>query len=426
MTSYSSVPPTVSTTETPIMLQAPSDQAALIISAIERQNVDIELGGLPGNATSAVSDEQTGISMMSGAGVVSGTNVENIAVTVPSGSSAIVGEDSRGISVPTQYSTITTTTTTSSLSTTHPPLPNEPGSPEHHASLRLQRQLTNDERITQRLRTFFSFITCLIIPNAITLGGVLIWMLISARRDRDKECDSPLLAYAYLSLGVFLYSPHHKSAKKLIFGYDRLRDGPRRPRAVVIFDRTYQLFFIIYVFLGVHWTTSCKTCQETAPSIYLSALVFSIVLVTLLFLLLLPLLCVPCIFVWLMRQGFLFAEPPSKGCAPDVIEKMEVVNFGDEVFDDEVNPRECCICMGEFTGEETIVRTTCKHIFHKDCVGSWLKSKQLCPLCRENLNGVNNDPLTTTTTRVTTTTTTTSTVSTDVNAGAQNTEDLIV
>ena len=87
-----------------------------------------------------------------------------------------------------------------------------------------------------------------------------------------------------------------------------------------------------------------------------------------------------------MRQGFLFAEPPSRGCPPSIIDNMEVVKFEPHLFDDSTHPSECCICMGDFNDEEIILKTKCSHVFHKDCLKSWLVSIERCPICREYLN----------------------------------------
>jgi hypothetical protein len=50
---------------------------------------------------------------------------------------------------------------------------------------------------------------------------------------------------------------------------------------------------------------------------------------------------------------------------------------------------ECCICMETYNPGETIcvARTTeCDHVFHKDCISSWLqKNHDCCPLCRIDL-----------------------------------------
>ena len=56
--------------------------------------------------------------------------------------------------------------------------------------------------------------------------------------------------------------------KRVLFHYNRERDGPHRPRSVILFDHGYQLFFIVYVIMGVTWTGSAETCAGTAPSMY--------------------------------------------------------------------------------------------------------------------------------------------------------------
>jgi len=41
----------------------------------------------------------------------------------------------------------------------------------------------------------------------------------------------------------------------------------------------------------------------------------------------------------------------------------------------------CCICMAELLNEEACARTPCKHVFHQECIESWTKKKNKCPLC---------------------------------------------
>lgn len=46
----------------------------------------------------------------------------------------------------------------------------------------------------------------------------------------------------------------------------------------------------------------------------------------------------------------------------------------------------CSICLGEFTlGEEicSSINEKCTHIFHKECIISWLMSHDECPMCRQ-------------------------------------------
>ncbi len=47
----------------------------------------------------------------------------------------------------------------------------------------------------------------------------------------------------------------------------------------------------------------------------------------------------------------------------------------------------CVICLESFDSqpncaEEKKRQLDCSHIFHKECIGEWLKRKHNCPLCR--------------------------------------------
>jgi hypothetical protein len=51
-----------------------------------------------------------------------------------------------------------------------------------------------------------------------------------------------------------------------------------------------------------------------------------------------------------------------------------------------LNIQECPICYTYFSIKDNIATTVCKHIFHKDCILSWLKIKKNCPCCRRSIN----------------------------------------
>lgn len=44
--------------------------------------------------------------------------------------------------------------------------------------------------------------------------------------------------------------------------------------------------------------------------------------------------------------------------------------------------RECSICQERFEEGETVMKLHCRHMYHADCVQSWLKDHNTCPLCR--------------------------------------------
>lgn len=47
--------------------------------------------------------------------------------------------------------------------------------------------------------------------------------------------------------------------------------------------------------------------------------------------------------------------------------------------------KECLICLEEFKENVEILLTSCKHLYHKDCLERWLIVKPSCPFCREKV-----------------------------------------
>lgn len=44
----------------------------------------------------------------------------------------------------------------------------------------------------------------------------------------------------------------------------------------------------------------------------------------------------------------------------------------------------CGICLENYKEKEKVVTLSCKHIFHKECIETWLSQKQTCPIDRIN------------------------------------------
>ncbi|KAJ3700115.1 hypothetical protein LUZ61_003820 [Rhynchospora tenuis] len=48
---------------------------------------------------------------------------------------------------------------------------------------------------------------------------------------------------------------------------------------------------------------------------------------------------------------------------------------------------ECAICLSEFSGEEMLrLLPGCRHVFHAECIDTWLASHITCPVCRADLS----------------------------------------
>lgn len=54
----------------------------------------------------------------------------------------------------------------------------------------------------------------------------------------------------------------------------------------------------------------------------------------------------------------------------------------EEKKEGEGDKKECVICLGEFDPGESLTTLPCVHIFHTDCIKSWLQSHNHCPVCK--------------------------------------------
>ncbi|XP_057451871.1 probable E3 ubiquitin-protein ligase RHC2A [Lotus japonicus] len=63
------------------------------------------------------------------------------------------------------------------------------------------------------------------------------------------------------------------------------------------------------------------------------------------------------------------------------IEELEMVRVEKE--------ENCAICFEDF--HDVGVRMPCLHMFHKDCITSWLQAANSCPLCRFQMNKISEE-----------------------------------
>ena len=54
-------------------------------------------------------------------------------------------------------------------------------------------------------------------------------------------------------------------------------------------------------------------------------------------------------------------------------------------FTEEMNDKECSICLEEFKKDEELIKIECQHYFHGTCINNWFKTNGTCPLCRLEL-----------------------------------------
>lgn len=66
----------------------------------------------------------------------------------------------------------------------------------------------------------------------------------------------------------------------------------------------------------------------------------------------------------------------------------EEYNLGRDAFEQST----CAVCLGELAGEGKIRRLKCSHIFHSECIESWIREKVIevpkCPVCSVQLTSL--------------------------------------
>ncbi|KAJ8750157.1 hypothetical protein K2173_014072 [Erythroxylum novogranatense] len=73
-------------------------------------------------------------------------------------------------------------------------------------------------------------------------------------------------------------------------------------------------------------------------------------------------------------------NPPCKGLDPEIVKSLPVYSYHHVEVKYQM---ECAICLGEFEEKESVkMIPSCEHIFHSDCIDTWLKLHVTCPVCR--------------------------------------------
>lgn len=336
---------------------------------------------------------------------------------------------------------------------------------------------TRDEghvaQMTRRLRCLFTAVTWPIVPLGTILTFALLWVLYAAfALDVRRDCSHPLHWYAICSLCFVAYAPHHSQIRGHLFRYSRERDGPIRPIPVRMYDQLFHTLCILYVYGGITLMETCRedtgtnnntveagtpdqvyekeqdgvvlvpaspastnTCAATCPNLYQAMSVYITTLELFSFALILPLLFLPCVYLWIIRRASAEAEAFSQfrerleeeeallqnngWTAQEILESLEKVKLV-SVNDDQLKllplsassidldtggprnesmehaeveslTRECCICMSDFEihrvqhddvevgiasshtqDEDFVVRTKCGHVFHATCLAGWI------------------------------------------------------
>ncbi|CDW73803.1 ring finger protein 126 [Stylonychia lemnae] len=92
------------------------------------------------------------------------------------------------------------------------------------------------------------------------------------------------------------------------------------------------------------------------------------------------------ILAFLITRGYQFGNSSSSFANhDDKLNRLRKVPYSELFFEE---GRDCPVCLSSFQASETVIELKCSkfHIFHENCLKSWLKSgKDTCPICRKRI-----------------------------------------
>eukprot|EP00828_Plagiopyla_frontata_P002670 TRINITY_DN10516_c0_g2_i2.p2 TRINITY_DN10516_c0_g2~~TRINITY_DN10516_c0_g2_i2.p2 ORF type:complete len:191 (+),score=14.49 TRINITY_DN10516_c0_g2_i2:185-757(+) len=82
--------------------------------------------------------------------------------------------------------------------------------------------------------------------------------------------------------------------------------------------------------------------------------------------------------------------PQVEKLTPETIDKyMPMIQYKNRANKDNAQKGQndnCAVCLVEFEQNSECRETICWHIFHKECLDSWLTKHENCPYCRSSLS----------------------------------------
>ena len=80
----------------------------------------------------------------------------------------------------------------------------------------------------------------------------------------------------------------------------------------------------------------------------------------------------------------------KKGLNKDILDNMEIAKIKD-VDKLDVDKKKCTICLENYVNGDETIALPCIHIFHANCIKTWLKENNSCPICKNEIKFENQE-----------------------------------
>jgi hypothetical protein len=238
-----------------------------------------------------------------------------------------------------------------------------------------------------RSRVWIVIVGILFFATLMALIVFFVAALVAVITTGDKPCDRPLQFYL---LAVFLWLQISSRIIKpcLNFQLDLNSSTGKLVLTVVMWIPSWGI-----IGWGIYMIASSRTCPKTNPHLFFPTERFIIaqVVFTLLYILVLVLVAYNRRFLLVLLSRL----DNGPGCEKAVHQLPKVAPDAKELLDEDGQTvMDCPICTDSLAeqSQSAVVRTSCKHYFHEECLATWCKNHTDCPLCREKV-GEEDDPV---------------------------------
>lgn len=167
------------------------------------------------------------------------------------------------------------------------------------------------------------------------------------------------------------------------------------PISLLQFDYLTVVLFFLWIFKNSNSETvkTNAACLDTNDNLFFN-FSFKFFTVAIWGLTAFMILLVIILMVTLTKDFILQTPHEGPGLAEDAINNLPLVKFQDYMHDNSVQrtkkEEECPICLESFqTDDELRMIPNCEHIYHADCIKTWLQANTVCPYCRGDLSNIN-------------------------------------
>jgi len=273
----------------------------------------------------------------------------------------------------------------SSISAGHDPPPIEPRSPSGSSTGWLggrpaDAQQSTQDRMVSVLLQRHRIKICAFMGVGLCVcacWAILFMRAVAALLVANRTCDQPLNYYL-----PCMFAVSHTSRWLEKWWQHYANNHGLSMQAKYWFVLVSSLPGWILIGWGCWMVQQSRTCQSTDPGLFYPTrdwIYFQVLLA--IFSTLFFSIGFRCVLLRIISA----MEDSMPGCETAVRSLPTVPSDDSSLVDEDGGQKDCCICtdiLGQPDEASEIVRTPCRHFFHRECLALWCKTHLECPICR--------------------------------------------